>query len=309
MQGLGLLLILSQFLAAPIDDSQSRFLGMFNILDADYSTINLADSLNAILGPLRNFNEPELILSSKSALVMDYDSGKVLLEKDADLRLPIASITKIMTALVTLDLAEGNLNRVVTVPASAASEIGSQMKLRSGEKMTVNNLLHGLLINSANDAAVTLSKTMTDSSDTFIGLMNEKAEELNLTNTRFANVTGLDTANHYSTSYDLAKLAQYALDNPTFAKIVSMPRATVTDVTGTEKHPLVTTNKLLGTTKNIIGVKTGTTDEAGPSLVAAAIGENGQKVIAVILDSPDRFGEGKLALDWAFRAYSWIEPL
>lgn len=309
MQSLGILLVIIQLLTGQISDTQSHLLGLFNILSKDYSVQNLAFSLNSIIGPIQKPHAEELTLNSRAAIIIDNDSGKVLYQKSADDRLRIASITKLMTALVALDNLQGNLDRVITVPAVGANEGGSSMDLKSGEKLTAHDLLRGLLIASANDAAVTFANTTSASPDLFIQQMNTKAATLGLRDTHFVNPTGFDAPNHYSSAEDIAKLAQYALKDPVISAIVSTPKLTVASLNSSQKHNLINTNQLVGQYDNIIGVKTGTTGEAGPSLVVAAKGSANQKVIVVLLDSPDRFGEGKRALDWAFSNYSWIEPL
>jgi D-alanyl-D-alanine carboxypeptidase (penicillin-binding protein 5/6) len=139
--------------------------------------------------------------------------------------------------------------------------------------------------------------------------MDRYATDLGLTNTHFTNTYGADDDAHFSTARELAILTAYAMRNDVFRSIVSIQKTTVTDVTGKIKHNLENTNKLVGRYLNVIGVKTGTTDEAGASLVAAAKGNSNQTVIAVLLNSPNRFSEGKLLLDWALKAHTWIEPL
>ncbi|MEZ4210590.1 MAG: D-alanyl-D-alanine carboxypeptidase family protein [Patescibacteria group bacterium] len=309
MQSLGILLVIIQLLTGQISDTQSHLLGLFNILSKDYSVHNLAFSLNSIIGPIQKPNAQELELNSRAAIIIDNDSGKILYNKSADDRLRVASITKLMTALVALDNLQGNLDRVITVPAVGAAEGGSSMDLTTGEKLTAHDLLRGLLIASANDAAVTFANTTSATPELFIQQMNTKAATLGLRDTHFVNPTGFDAPNHYSTAEDIAKLAQYALKDPIISAIVATPKLTIASLNTNQKHNLANTNQLVGQYDNIIGVKTGTTGEAGPSLVVAAKGTANQKVIVVLLDSPDRFGEGKRALDWAFSNFSWIEPL
>jgi D-alanyl-D-alanine carboxypeptidase len=139
--------------------------------------------------------------------------------------------------------------------------------------------------------------------------MNKYAEELGLKDTHFTNVYGVDDPKHYSNAEDLARLTIYALQNEIFRDIVGTAQITVADVSGKFSHKLQNTNKLVGKYSNVVGVKTGTTAEAGASLVAAAKGESGQLVVTVLLNSPERFNEGKALLDWALKAYTWIEPL
>lgn len=309
MQGIGLLLILLQFLSGNVSDSQSHLFGIFNVFSKDYSTTSLASSLNSIIGPVRHFDAPQLELGARSAIVIDSASGKVLFAQDPAEKLPIASITKLMTAVVAVDNLGTNLDKVITVPVIATKESGSRMNLEAGTRFTAHNLLRGMLVGSANDAAVALANTTAKDQATFIGQMNAKAKALGLEDTHFINPTGFDAAGHYSTAADLAKLTQYALANPTIAKIVAMPKVTVTDITGVHRYAINNTNQLVGKYPEVIGVKTGTTEEAGTSLITAARGSADQVIIVVLLDSPDRFGEGKRALDWALKNHSWIEPL
>ena len=309
MQALSVLLIVAQFFTGALDAVQSQLLGVFDIFNRNYSLEQFARNLNVLIGPVRNPSYPDLQLKTKSAVILDQDSNRVLFAKNDDERLPMASITKIMTALVVLDKYGSHLDPVIIVPAEATQTSGSKMYLYSGERITVLNLLKGLLIHSANDAALAFAYDIAGGQDNFAQLMNSKAQTLGLFNTHFINPVGFDDPDHYSTARDLGELTRVALVNTTFAEIVAVKTTVARDVTGKFRHPLDNTNKLIGRYDNVIGVKTGTTDEAGASLVASAIGDSGQKVIVVLLDSPDRFTEGKEALDWALKAYSWIEPL
>jgi len=258
--------------------------------------------------PVRDILYPDPIINATSAIAIDLDTEKVLFAKDADRQLPMASITKIMTTLIVLNN-KSNLDEVYTVPEAATQVTGSRMYLAVGERITINNLLKGALIESANDAAYTLAEDTFGSQAQFITAMNKYAETINLTGTHFANTWGMDDKNHYSCARDLAHLTSVALQNTVFRNIVSVKQTTVTDISGKFQHNLNNTNKLLGKYANIVGGKTGTTDNAGESLVVAAKGESNQTVIVVLLNSPDRFTEGKTLLDWALKAYNWIEPL
>ncbi len=309
MQALSILLVITQFFAGALDTVQSQLLGVFNIFDREYSIEQFVRNLNVLIGPVRNPSQPDLELQAKSAVILDQDSNRVLFSKNDTDQLPMASITKIMTALVVLDKYGDRLETVIAVPAEAIKTNGSKMYLYTNERLTAMNLLKGLLIHSANDAALTFAYHIAGGEEKFAKLMNAKAQTLGLWNTHFANPIGFDAPDHYSTAKDLAELTRVAVNNPTFAQIVATKKIIVTDVSGRFKHSLDNTNKLIGQYDNVIGVKTGTTDEAGASLVASAVGGSGQKVIVVLLDSPDRFAEGKQALDWALKAYGWIEPL
>jgi D-alanyl-D-alanine carboxypeptidase len=258
--------------------------------------------------PVRNplYKDPEI--GATSAIVMDAGTGKILFAKNPDERLAIASITKIMTAIVVLHY-KSDLQEVVRVSGEAAKVGGSQMHLMENETMTIENLMKGMLIDSANDAAYALAEGTFGSVERFVDAMDRQAVELGLTNTHFTNTYGADNDAHFSTARELATLTVYAMKNEVFRSMVGIQKTTVTDTTGKFKHNLENTNKLVGKYLNVIGVKTGTTEEAGASLVAAAKGSSGQTVIAVLLNSPERFTEGKKLLDWALRAYTWIEPL
>lgn len=309
MNNLALLLVILRFFTGALDSAQQQLLSVFNIFSSQYSAADFAQSLNYLIGPIRNPSMEDLKLNSKASIIIDTQSGRVLYSSDADKSLPTASLTKIMTALVTLDRFGTQLNFVATVPMEATKTTGSKMALYANERITIHNLLRGMLIESANDAAIALAYATAETPERFVALMNEKASQLGLTQTHFTNSVGFDNPQHYSTARNLAELSRVAMENQTFVDIVETSKITVRDISGKFIHPLATTNKLLGQYQNVIGVKTGTTDEAGESLVAAVRGDSGQKVIVVLLDSPNRFQEGKKALDWALKAYSWIEPL
>jgi D-alanyl-D-alanine carboxypeptidase len=310
MQTFAVLLAVLQFLTGTFNSVDAKIFHTFNILDPNYSIENLTKSLNQLIGPIQNASAENLKISATSAIILDYDSGRVLMNKNSDAKLPMASITKIMTALVVLDIYDGRLETVIKVPSEALEgKVGSSMYLRANEAMTVRNLLRGLLIASANDAARTFAYISAGSISDFASMMNARAKALGLTNTHFVNADGFDSENHYSTARDIAKLTQTAFGDPVFSEIVGTASETVFDITGKFKHKLTTTNQLLTKYNNVVGVKTGTTEEAGQSLVAAAVGSAGQKVIVVLLDSPDRFGEASKALDWALKSHTWIESL
>ncbi|MFH1088374.1 MAG: D-alanyl-D-alanine carboxypeptidase family protein [Patescibacteria group bacterium] len=258
--------------------------------------------------PVRDvfYSNPEI--KATGAIVTDLDTGKVLYSKSADVQLAMASITKIMTAVVVLN-SKSDLNEVYIVPEKATKMTGSQIYLLANERMTIRSLLQGALIGSANDAAYTLAYNTAGSEEKFVELMNNYTDFLGLKNTHFTNAWGADDPNHYSCARDLAKLTGIALQNEIFRNIVATEKIVITDITGKLKYSLENTNKLVGKYINIIGIKTGTTDNAGESLVVAAKGESNQTVVAVLLNSPDRFTEGKILLDWALKAYNWIEPL
>ena len=245
--------------------------------------------------------EPEI--QAKAALLMDHDTGLILYEKNSHEPLPMASLTKIMTAVLILE--HHALDEVVTVEADLSGELGVRIWLRQYEQMTVGDLLKALLIPSAGDAAVALAHYHSGSVDAFVEAMNARAKTLNLVDTHFVNPIGLDAEGHQASAYDLALLSKYALHFPTFRAIVQMDEATVHSVDGTFSHSFDSTNYLLNSYLDILGVKTGTTDNAGQSLINLARNEQGHEVLAVLLNSPQRFQENKSMIDWAFRSYEW----
>lgn len=242
-------------------------------------------------------------IEAKSALIMDYDTGLLLYEKNIHEQLPMASLTKIMTAILILE--HHDLWEVVTVDSDFSSEVGVRVWLRQYEKITVGDLLKALLIPSAGDAAIALADYHSGSVEAFVAEMNERARELNLVNTHFVNPIGLDADGHYSSAFDLAILSKYALHFPAFRNIVRLDEATISSVDGKFKHAFESTNYLLNSYLDIQGVKTGTTDEAGQSLINLARNYRGHEVIAILLNSPSRFQENKSMIDWAFRSYEW----
>lgn len=231
--------------------------------------------------------------------------GNVLWSRSADTRSAMASITKIMTAVVTLENA--GLDDVYTVSAAAASVGESSAGLAQGDKATVYQLLCGLLIHSGNDAGVVLAEGVAGSVDAFVEMMNAKAQELGLSNTHYTNPHGLDDADHYSSAYDIAVLSRYAMQNPTFSKIVKKKKVTLDY--GGHTSTFRSTNSLLNTWKYCNGVKTGYTNEAGYCLSSAAKKE-GLQLYAVVLgcaDEGQRFTDCYRLLNWGFSHYRSVQ--
>ena len=248
---------------------------------------------------VNNFQSaPEI--TATSAQIIDAKTGFVLWEKNPDAKHLPASTTKLMTALVAL---EKCLPQTV-VTASGVNKSGSQMGLEAGDRVTVENLIKGLLINSGNDAAQLLASSCSDSVSLFVDSMNEKAKSLNMQNTHFANPAGFDDPFQYSTAEDLAKLARIAVGNPTFAKIVATKSTVVTDVSGNKTYYLQNVNQLIGEVDGIEGIKTGETEGSLGNLITKTT-RNGNSIIAVVLGSHDRFSESKSLIEWAFAAYIW----
>ena len=231
-------------------------------------------------------------LSAAAAILMDADSGEVLYEKDAGRRMRIASTTKIMTALVVLEHAR--LTDTVTVTNDHMVE-GSSMYLKPGEVVTVEELLYGLMLCSGNDAALALADCC-GGLDAFVQAMNEKAAALGMKDTSFANPNGLDDENHYSTARDMAVLAAYAAENPTFRRICSTKTATVGG------RSMTNHNKLLRQIEGCIGMKTGYTKAAGRTLVSCAE-RQGRRLVAVTLCDGNDWADHKTLYEMGFAAY------
>jgi len=240
-------------------------------------------------------------MSATTAFAVDVDSQAVLFKKDADVRVHIASITKLMTAALVLD--ENNPDDIVTVSQNAASTPGSRMGLSAGEQISIAQLLHGLLIESGNDAAVALAEYNAGSTAQFVEKMNSKAKELGLNNTRYVNPTGLDSESAYSSARDVALLASHLVEDPNIQAIVKLKEVELTSQSG-QVHKLKSTNVLLGEL-GIKGLKTGTTTLAGECLVSFAKSPSGHDIVTVVLGSKNRFSDTRTLVEWIYNAYHW----
>ncbi len=239
-------------------------------------------------------------LSAQSAVLIEAESGRVLYEHKADTPLPMASTTKIMTALCALDLA--SIDDVITVDKHAVGVEGSSIYLKEGERLTLLDLLYALLLASANDAAAAIAIGTAGSIEKFAVYMNEKADALGLTNTSFENPHGLHAEQHYTTAHDLALIARQLLQHPILKTIVSTTKICLPQTNKSESRVLVNHNKLLRTYKGAIGVKTGFTKRSGRCLVSAAERE-GLTLIAVTLNASDDWQDHSRLLDAGFEAY------
>lgn len=243
--------------------------------------------------------------SADCAVLMTGD-GEVLYQKNADKRRGMASTTKIMTAVVALEHVP--LDRVVTVSGKAVGVEGSSVYLSAGEKITMENLLYALMLQSANDAAAAIAIEVAGNVEAFADLMNEKARELGLSDTHFENPHGLDGETHYTTARELAMIAAYALQNPDFARIVSTVRRTVPLHDGSATRVLVNHNRLLRTHDDVIGIKTGFTKRCGRTLVSAAR-RDGLTLICVTLCDGDDWRDHRALLDYGFSLYETVTVL
>jgi len=256
--------------------------------------------------PIRKQDAKDPYILAEAAVLLRASDKYPLYQKNQDNPVPIASITKVMTSLVALDIYK--LDDVIEVKKEYTDVIGSKVQLKPGEKMTVSNLLRCLLISSGNDAAKTLANGKVTENE-FVQLMNQKAIDLGLRNTHFKDVAGLDDSGR-STAKDVAVLFSYGLSNPEFAKIVSTAELDVPSVDGKEIHKLKNSNRLVTGEiflEGIIGGKTGFTPDAGHTLVSAAT-RDGQTLVAVVLktNSDSKLAsaqETKKLLDWGFESY------
>ena len=238
-------------------------------------------------------------VSAQSAILIEKNSGRILYSKSADLRLPIASTTKIMTALCALEYCD--INMTVTISDTASGVEGSSMYLETGEKMTIKELLYGLMLSSGNDAAVAISEaTECD----FIQLMNETADKIGAKNTHFTNPNGLPDDEHYSTCSDMARITAYAMQNPDFCEIVCTKSYRIEGEGKAYPRVLVNHNKLLNAYEGCIGVKTGFTKAAGRCLVSAAE-RDGMTLICVTLNAPNDWNDHKSMFDYGFSNYKY----
>jgi len=250
-----------------------------------------------VLGDRTSFPE----LSAQGVLVVDANSGVRLYEKNPDLILLPASTTKIMTALVALE--NYNLEDVFVVGREAIVE-GQKMGLVVGEEISVDALVKGLLIFSANDAAEVLANSYPEGRAGFVERMNQKASELSMENTTFTNPTGFDDAGHVSTAKDLVRLSQIAMEDGYFREVVGIEKLEVASADGGIRHRLVNINKLVGSVEGVKGVKTGWTEVARENLVSY-VERDGRRVYIALLGSQDRFGETVKLIDWVFKQFRW----
>ncbi len=243
----------------------------------------------------------ELELTCKSAILIEPETGRVIYEKSPDERLPEASITKVMTMLLVfeaLDSGRISMDDTVTCSDYAASMGGSQIWLEPGEQMTVYELIKAAMVGSANDASVALAEHVAGSHESFVALMNDRAEKLNMENTAYKNCTGLDAEGHFTSARDIALVSAELLKHD---KVQDFSTIWMDSMRG-GKLELVNTNKLVHTYDGAIGLKTGTTSQAG-CCVSAAAKRDGMCLIAVVMGAPNsagRFSDARKLLDFGF---------
>jgi len=262
-----------------------------------------------VFGESLQTQTPSLEISAKSAILVDFDTGKILYEKNSHEKLPPASITKIMTMILICEAIEKGrikLSDKVVASQNASSLGGSQVYLKENEEMTVEELLKSIAIASANDACVALAEHIAGSVQEFVYMMNKKAKELGMLDTNFVNPYGLDAENHYTSAYDVVIMSRELLKH----KIIRKYLTTWVDTIREGKFGLTNTNKLVRFYRGCTGVKTGSTDKAKFCISASAL-RNGLHLIAVIMGAPDsktRFNDATKLLDWGFANFSMYSP-
>ncbi|MDK2799906.1 MAG: hypothetical protein PWQ70_1525 [Clostridiales bacterium] len=239
-------------------------------------------------------------ISASSAVVMDTVTGRVLYEKNAHQKRPMASTTKIMTAIVALE--NGNLNDIVTTSAKAAYVEGSSIWLEEGEKQRLEDLIYGLLLSSGNDAAIVIAEHIGGSVEEFAKMMTKKAHAIGAINTSFKNPNGLDEDGHYTTAYDLGLITRYALKNKKFSEIVKTEQKKIPWQGHKWDRLLKNHNRLLKMYDGCDGVKTGFTKKSGRCLVSSAT-RNEWQVVVVTLNAPNDWEDHKKLFNYAFDNY------
>lgn len=253
--------------------------------------------------PSGDISVPDMALSARAAVLTD-GAGRVLMAKNADARLPMASTTKLMTALVAIESLP--MQTVIKIPASAVGIEGSSIYLTEGEELTLEALLYALMLESANDAATAIAIAVAGSTDSFAALMNERAAAMGLKDTHFDNPHGLDSDTHYTTARELAAIAAAAFDNADLRRIAGTYRKTIPMGEKDGARLLINHDRLLRSYEGTIGGKTGFTKKSGRCLVTAAE-RDGLRLIAVTLSAPDDWRDHERMLDYGFAEYESVE--
>ena len=278
------------------------------------SHVNAEPALNSSQAYLLPVSEPSYfpiydsktekpVINAKSGLVYDTQSGRFLFAKNSRIKLPVASLTKILSAVVVLE--NFDTKEVVTIPKEALKVDEKKQSLYLDEKITVGNLLKLMLIESSNDAAYALAWYANSKEVNFVDKMNEKARLLSMNESNFLDPAGLNDE-AYSTSEDLVKLIKYSLKHDLIWEILTEKSIIVKSVDGKIEHKIDSTDQLLGVIPDIFGGKTGNTDKAlGCMILVVDVPGKNDKIVSVILGSQDRFGDTKKLIDWVKSAYRW----
>lgn len=243
--------------------------------------------------------------TARGMCTIDMQSGRVLYEHNADDRMPMASTTKIATAITVLENCY-DLDTPIEINPKARGIEGTSIYIQKGEKLTVRELLYGMMLRSGNDAAMAMALHVAKDNDAFCDLMNETARKAGATNTQFKNPHGLDADGHYTTAGDLAKISAYAMKNPIFAEIVATKDTTIS---GPDyKRPIRNKNRLLHSVPDCVGIKTGFTKKAGRCYVGA-FEQNGMTVISVVLNCGPMFEEAANLMEHGLEEYTMTRVL
>ncbi len=278
-----------------------------NSIDENLVSLEIPKNNSAIAG-IQKYNIPPISknievpqLSARAIFVKDLTTGTILYQKNATDQIPIASTTKIMTALVASEYF--NQNSLLVIKQSAQTP-GSKVGLNFGESLSFRSLLYGMLLNSGNDAAFAIAENYPGGVLGFISAMNKKVMSLGLKNTHFDNPAGFDSLSHYSSAKDLDAITEEALKYDQLAKIFATRETNIVSADKKYTHQLTNLNKLLTSVKGVLGVKTGYTDIAKENLVTL-VERNEHRILTVVLGSDDRFTDSTKLIEWAYVNFFW----
>ena len=254
--------------------------------------------------PLKHSEAASVYVDAESAILIDVSSGRILYEKNANQERPMASVTKITTAILALE--KGNLESIVKVSKLAAETGEASIWLEEGEEHSLEDLLFALMLKSANDSAVAIAEHVGGSVEEFAKMMTNRAKELGANNTNYKNPHGLHDPDHYTTAHDLAVITRHALLNiPKFREIITTGKRTMAWEGNDWDRILINHNKLLNRYEGADGVKTGFTSEAGRTFVGSAT-RNGLQLVAVVMNTPDIYADSSRLLDYGFDNFEAI---
>jgi serine-type D-Ala-D-Ala carboxypeptidase (penicillin-binding protein 5/6) len=288
------------------------------LLFAGLALVALAAAVGSATGPVaapaqahldQEWGEPPVrvreieapVVTARAVAVVDYASGALLFDKHAHQALAPASLTKILTALVTLQTADLKRRVIARFSPDELDPDSTLMGVRPGEEVTIEDLLYGLMLPSGNDAALVLARVVAGYEPAFVAMMNRAAAANGLQRTLFINSHGLDQPGHHTSAHDIAQLGRLAMRDPRFRAIVAAPSWTVR---GDRTYTVANRNPFLTAYRGADGVKIGFTDEAGQTIVASAT-RDGRRVIVALMGTRDRAGESAAFMNWAFASYRW----
>ncbi len=283
--------------------------------------LNLLNKQTIVKNPIRKNGVSDLVVPrAHSSIILDVDSGAILhYNKGKDIR-QIASLTKIMTAIIVVEKIANLDDEIIEIDEEAVFAEGTKIgcprsgycngeRLKVGEKISARELLTAMLVNSTNDAAIALAKHIAGSQESFAKLMNKKAKSLGLKDTHFCTPSGLEIDGQesqcYSSAYDIARIAVYSMKYKTIWDTFKIQRAEIQSADGKYSHEVASTNRLLKEMEGCLGGKTGFTPLAGRCLMMATEDKNGHKVLAVILNNPYRWQDIRTMFEWVFNSYVW----